>query len=123
MLQRVRSYTDAAWGRQNSTSISEEVALAVTSFEELHNSGKHHSHYSLNSALARVQCNGTGLKETQEITQRERRKLGSRWGQEHMQSYENVTQEITPGEQQELLESEYMCNRVSVGTSEATEET
>lgn len=40
-----------------------------------------------------------------------------------MQSYENVTQEIMLGEQQELLESEYMCNRVSVGTSEATEET
>ena len=83
-------------GEDRTTSISEEVALAVTSFEELHNSGKHHSHCSLNSVPARVQCNGTGLKETQEITL---------------------------GEQQELLESEYMCNRVSVGTSEATEET
>lgn len=56
-------------GEDRTTSISEQVVLAVTSFEELHNSGKHHSHCSLNSVPARVQCNGTGLKETQEITQ------------------------------------------------------
>lgn len=46
------------------TSISEEVALAETSFEELHNPSKHHSHCSLDRVLAGVQCNGTGLKET-----------------------------------------------------------
>ena len=56
-------------GEDRTTSISEEVVLAVTSVEELHNSGKHQSHCSLNSVPARVQCNGTGLKETQEITQ------------------------------------------------------
>ena len=33
-----------------------------------------------------------------------------------MQSYEKVTQEIMLGEQQELLDSEYMSNRVTVGT-------
>lgn len=58
----------------------------------------------------------------QEITQPREKEIRHQLGQEHMQSYENVTQEITLGEQQELLESEYMCNRVSVGTSEATEE-
>lgn len=109
-------------GEDRTTSISEEVALAVTSFEERHNSSKHHSHCSLDRVLAGVQCNGIGLKETQEITQPREKEIRHQLGQKHMQSYENVTQEITLGEQQELLESEYMCNRVSVGTSEATEE-